>query len=248
LEKAKVLILGTYHFENYGEHLINSEDGDITSAKKQAEIKEVVRRLAQFRPTKIAVELNYEKEKELNEVYSEYCTNNSYVYNDTISNKSEIVQLGFRLGQMFNHLKIYPVDFPVDLPDNVFHYAEKISPVLYEEFIMKIREYGAMENEFMNNHTVREILRHYNDSKRCSNEHSNLYLHLAQVRSKDNYYGVDMLTEWYRRNLYVLGNLQRIAQPSDRILVVFGAGHCKVLQTLVKEYNKFELVDVLKYL
>ncbi|MBU3190883.1 DUF5694 domain-containing protein [Clostridium bowmanii] len=246
--KAKILILGTYNFENFGQHLINLEVGDITVDKKQDEIKEVVQKLSQFKPNKIAVELNNGKEKELNEVYSRYCQNNSYLYNETISYRSEIVQLGFRLGQMFNHSKIYPIDYPVDLPEELFEYVEKNLPQLYEKFMRIIKEYGIREKEFIKNNTVREILRHLNDPKRILNEHSNLYLHLAQVRSIDTYYGVDMLTQWYRRNLYILGNLQSIAESGDRILVIYGAGHCKVLQNLVRDYNKFELVDILKYL
>nr|WP_317984434.1 DUF5694 domain-containing protein [Clostridium sporogenes] len=55
-------------------------------------------------------------------------------------------------------------------------------------------------------------------------------------------------TEWYRRNLYIFANLQDIAEPDDRILVIYGAGHCKILQDFVSEYNKFELVDPLNYL
>jgi len=246
--KAKVIILGTYHFGNSGEHLMNLEVSDITTDKKQDEIEEVIQKLAQFKPNKIAVELDKGKENELNEVYLRYCESNCYVYNETVSNRSEVVQLGFRLAEMFNHAKIYPIDHPVDLPDDLFEYVEKNCPKLFEEFMKIIREYGLREKEFMKNNTVRKILRHLNDPKRCSNEHSNLYLHLAQVRSINTYYGVDMLTEWYRRNLYILGNLQSIAEPGDRILVIYGAGHCKVLQNLVLDYNKFELVDVLKYL
>lgn len=248
MEKAKVLILGTYHFGNGGEHLINFEAGDITSDKKQEEIKEVVQKLAQFKPNKIAVEAKKEKEKELNEVYSQYCTNDTYEYNGTISHRNEIVQLGFRLGRMLNNTKIYPIDYPVDLPDDLYEYAEKNCPKLYEDFMKEITEYGTSENEVMKNNTVRGILRHLNDPKRNSKEHSDLYLHLAQVGAGDTYYGVDMLAEWYRRNLYILGNLQSIAESGDRILVIYGAGHCKILQNLVRDYNDFELVDALDYL
>ena len=248
MEKAKVLILGTYHFGECGGHLINHEVEDVTTDKKQDEIKEVIKKLAQFKPNKIAVESKKEKEKELNEIYSEYCTNNSYAYNEAISHRSEIVQLGFRLGQMFNHTKIYPIDYSVDLPGQVFQYAEKNCTKLYEGFMKEIKECGISQNELMKSNTVIEILRYFNDPQRISNEHSDLYLHLAQVGAGDTYYGVDMLTEWYRRNLYILGNLQSVAEPGDRILVIYGAGHCKVLQNLVRDYNKFELVDALDYL
>lgn len=248
MEKAKVLILGTYHFGECRGHLINHEVGDITTDKKQEEIKELAQRLAQFKPTKIAVEAKKEKESELNEVYSKYCTNNSYEFNGTISHRNEIVQLGFRMGQMFNHTKIYPIDYPVDLPGNVYEYAEKNCLKLYEEFMKGITEYGIESNELMKSNTVIEIFKYLNAPQRISKEHSDLYLHLAQVGAGDTYYGVDMLAEWYRRNLYILGNLQSIAEPGDRILVIYGAGHCKILQNFVRDYNNFELVDALDYL
>lgn len=247
-EKAKVLILGTYHFGKCGGHLVDVEVGNITSDKIQNEINEVVEKLQTFKPTKIAVEAREEKSKELNEVYSEYCCNNAYLSNQIISHRNEIVQIAFRLGQRLNLDKIYPVDYPVDLPDNHFEYAKKNCPNIYNKFINEINEFGDFINKFIGSHTVCENLKYLNDPSRIAKEHSDLYLHLAQIGAGDTYYGVDMLTEWYRRNLYILGNLQRIAEPEDRILVLYGAGHCKILQDFVKEYNGFELVDTLDYL
>jgi len=100
----------------------------------------------------------------------------------------------------------------------------------------------------MKNSTVIEILKYLNDPTRIAKEHSDLYLAMAQIGAGDKYYGVDMLTEWYRRNLYIFGNLQDIVEPGDRVLVIYGAGHCKILQDFVSEYNDFELVDTLEYL
>lgn len=247
-EKAKVLILGTYHFGNGGDHLINIEAGDIAADKKQEEINEVIQKLLQFKPNKIAVEARREKEKELNEAYSEYCIYGFNEFNQIISHRSEIVQLGFRLGKILNHTEIYPIDNPINLPEKVYEYAEKNCPEFYEKFIKEVNEYGISENEFIKNNTVNEILKHLNDPQRNAKEHSNLYLHLAQIGAGDTYCGVDMLTEWYRRNLCILGNLQDIAEPGDRILVIYGAGHCKILQSFVTEYNEFELVNSLDYL
>ena len=248
IEKAKILILGTYHFNNGGKHLIDFELEDITSDKKQKEIKEVIEKLQQFKPNKIVVEAKKEKEKELNEAYSEYCSNHFKEDNETIGHRNEIVQLGFRLGHILKHEKIYPVDYPVNLPDKHLEYAEKNCPELYEKFMKELNEYCIRVNEFMKNGTVIDILRYLNDPKRMAKEHSDLYLHLAQVGAGDAYYGVDMLTEWYRRNLYILSNLQAMAETGDRILVIYGAGHCTILQDFVREYNRFELVDPIDYL
>lgn len=127
-EKVKVLMLGTYHFDKGGAHLIDFNAGDMATCKKQDEIKEVVQKLMEFKPNKIAVEANRKKEKELNMKYSEFCTDNSIQSNDLIGCSNEIVQIAFRLGYKLNHNKIYPVDVPVNLPEDVFEYAEKNSP------------------------------------------------------------------------------------------------------------------------
>lgn len=247
-ERVKVFILGTYHFGNCGEHLVDIKGEDITTNKKQEEIKEVIQGLAQFRPNKIAVESKQAGEKQLNQAYSGYCENSFDKYNEIVSYDSEIVQLGFRLGKVLGHTKIYPIDYPVSLPEEVFEYAKKNCPEFYRGYMNEINEYAISTDEFMKSNTVGKILRYLNDPKRIEKEHSDFYLNLARVGAGDTYYGADMLTEWYRRNLRIFGNLQNIAEEKDRILVIYGVGHCRILQELVREYKKFELVDPLQYL
>lgn len=247
-EKAKILLLGTYHFDKGEGHLIDLDSGDITTDKKQDEINEVVQKLIEFKPNKIAVESKREKEKELNEIYSEFCINNSIKSNETIGHRNEIVQIAFRLANKLNHNTIYPLDVPVGLPEDVFEYAEKNCPTIYEKFINRANEYGLSENEFMQNHTVGEILRQLNNPTRIEVEHSDLYLYSNQVGAGDTYYGVNTLTEWYRRNLYIFANLQDIAKPGDKILVLYGSGHCKILRSFIKDYSEFEFIDPLDYL
>lgn len=247
-EKAKILLLGTFHFAHSEGHMIDIEVEDMTNAKMQKEIDELIQKLLQFKPNKIAVEAQRAKDKELNEAYSAYCANPSNMHDETISHRNEIVQLAFRLGHTLKHPKIYPVDYAVNLPDKVHEYAENNCPEFYKKFMDEAKEYGISEDKFIKNHSLLEVFRHLNDPQRAAKEQSSIYLHLAQVGAGDTYYGVDMLAEWYRRNLYILGNLQSIAEPGDRVLIIYGAGHCKILQDFIKEYNRFEFVDPLTYL
>lgn len=34
----------------------------------------------------------------------------------------------------------------------------------------------------------------------------------------------------------------------DRIIVLYGAGHCKILRSFIKDYSEFEFIDPLDYL
>lgn len=247
-KKTQILILGTYHFDKCGKHLVDIKSGDMAEDKKQQEINETVQKLLKFKPNKIAVEFERKDETELNEVYADYCNGKSIVDNQIIGHKNEIVQLGFKLGKMLNHKKIYPIDYPVSLPEEVFEYAKKNCPKVYKKFMDKINDCSVKENEIMKNGTVNKILKNINNPECVKKEHSDLYLYINRVGAGDTYYGVDMLTQWYRRNLYIFANLQDMAQPNDRILVIYGSGHCAILQELVREYSRFEIVDPLKYL
>jgi hypothetical protein len=62
-EKAKVLVLGTFHM---------SEHEDLYSEKRQTDIEELVSIVANYGPTKIAVEMVAEKNEVLNKKYKQY--------------------------------------------------------------------------------------------------------------------------------------------------------------------------------
>jgi len=57
-----------------------------------------------------------------------------------------------------------------------------------------------------------------------------------------------MVADWYKRNLRIFANLTRIAEPGDRIFIIYGQGHIKILSDLVVESPDFCLVDPLPYL
>jgi hypothetical protein len=43
----------------------------------------------------------------------------------------------------------------------------------------------------------------------------------------------DLVTNWYKRNLRIMTNLNRVAQfPGDRVILLIGAGHVRILNDL----------------
>lgn len=248
-KQTQVLVLGTYHFGKGGKHAVNMKIADVMTDKKQQEIKEVVDKLAAFNPNKIAVEQHAASFEELNSLYSDHCLKKNNINSDIIAHRHEIIQLGFRLAAQLNHSKIYPIDFPVSLPfELAMEYAEKNLPELYQKFNQEIMDITKEADELQKNETVGDILKYYNNPERISNEHSNLYLYPTQIGAGENYYGADILTEWYKRNTRIFANLQSISEPGDRILVIYGAGHCKILRDFISSYNHMELIEAMDYL
>ncbi|WP_269432404.1 DUF5694 domain-containing protein [Bacillus sp. FJAT-22090] len=93
LEKAKVLVLGTFHM---------SEHEGLNSERRQTEIEELVSKLSSFKPTKIAVEMVPEDCEYCNEKYKQYKLGTHKL------EMNEIFQVGFRLGLKMGHEQIYP--------------------------------------------------------------------------------------------------------------------------------------------
>lgn len=247
-EKTKVLFLGTYHFGYRGEHLINNEVEDVTKSKKQKEVLELVEAIAKFKPNKIAIEARKEREKEINEAYFRYCNEQS-IDNNVVNERDEIVQVAFRLGKMMKHTWVYPLDCPVSLPiEEMVAYAQLNNKKAYDEFMEKVQAAGEEMNEVLNNSTVIDVFRYLNSPEKAKNDHCSFYLYPAQIGAGDSYCGSNVLIEWYKRNIYIFSNLQAISNPGDRILVLYGADHCKILRDFITDYNDFELIDALDYL
>lgn len=246
--KAKILMLGTYHFGSCGEHLIENNPKNIMSDKKQEELKELIDKLLKFKPNKIAVEKDKDKEEELNSIYSRYLKSGMVIENNILEERNEVVQIGFRIGKALNHEKIYPLDKGVNLPMEWLEYCKNNEPKVYKNFMNIINRLDNEYKEDFENLTVLEMFKKMNDATNINNVHSDLYLYPNQVCAGSNYYGVDSLVEWYRRNLYIFSNLQKIAKENDKILIIYGAGHCKILRDFIEDYNEFELVDALEYL
>ncbi len=71
---------------------------------------------------------------------------------------------------------------------------------------------------------------------------------LAEVGKDDDYKGADMVADWYERNLKIAVNIRRIAKPGDRIFVLIGAGHCKLLKEFLSQTPGYVVVDPGLYL
>ncbi len=63
------------------------------------------------------------------------------------------------------------------------------------------------------------------------------------------YEQTDLVTNWYKRNLRILTNLNRVVTPgADRVLLLIGSGHLHILNDLVRSAPYDCWVDPLEIL
>jgi hypothetical protein len=218
--RPEILVLGTYHMANPGRDIFNMQADDVLSPKRQQEIVEAIEVLKKFRPTKIAVEA---------EIGS---TLNTQHYSDYLAGKysltrNEVEQLGFRLAKDLGHKTIYPVDEEGDFPyGRVVNYAraknrgDKLE-TLQASMGTRVKQQG----DFLGSHTILETLDFMNADSRVADDVAS-YFAFVPFGDPDDYAGSDLLAMWYQRNIRIYRNIVAlIDSPSERILVIYGAGH-----------------------
>lgn len=239
---AEVLVLGTYHFDNPGLDVAQVTVADVLTPEKQAEVAAAADALAAFHPTKIVVERRPERAAEVDSLYAAYRAGRHAL------GRSEVEQLGFRLAARLGHDRLYPADHGGEFPFGpLMAYAEAHDPAFAAGVAETI---GRIEQEADSLHrtaTVGEILRHYNRPDVLERDHG-WYVATAAVGAGDGYAGADLLSAWYDRNVRIFANVAALAEPGDRVLVIFGAGHAPILRELVEAAPEMELVDPDAYL
>ena len=70
--KPTIMILGSEHLANPGMDSFNKKMDDVLAPKRQREIEQLVEQLKAFNPTKIALEIDFSRNAEINAVYQGY--------------------------------------------------------------------------------------------------------------------------------------------------------------------------------
>jgi hypothetical protein len=244
-DKPVLLVLASAHLANPGRDYVNLEVDDVLAPKRQKEIAQLVRRLARFQPTKIAVEVSPEEESSLNADYTAYAQGQFEL------RRGEHHQIGFRLARPLGHAKVYAVDSedsPSEVDADFESFAGKHGQRhLIEEPLRAIRERCAARAKILAEGSLTDLYRSMNRPDELLTLHR-VYFSLARIGAGPRYPGANWVQQWYGRNLRIWVNLARITEPNDRILLIIGAGHAWLLRQFAHESGLYEVVDPLVYL
>jgi Family of unknown function (DUF5694) len=161
--------------------------------------------------------------------------------------RNEIDQLGFRLAARLGHAHLYPIDRKGDFPfDAMMAYAQTHDSA-FVRYVEKILADVTAEENRRQQLSIARNLRTRNDPRQLAKDHA-IYMRFARVGAGDTYVGADLLSKWYDRNIRIFANLEQIAEPGDRILVIFGSGHAAILRALVQATPDMVLIETGDYL
>jgi hypothetical protein len=243
---SQIMILGSYHMSNPGLDSTNLQADDVLSSQRQAEIADVIERLARFAPTKIAVEAPY-RDTRLPTRYA------NYLKGTYTLGRNETEQIGFRLAQRMNLSTVYPVDYPMFMsgltPNEIEDPKPSADPKPQEASPAQPPRLSK-EDLLLRNSTVREYLLHVNSPDMIRNGQAGYLNMLLPDKTSAAIYGrADLVTNWYKRNLRILANLNRVVDTGkDRVLLVIGSGHLAILGQLVNDSDYYCLVTPAEYL
>jgi hypothetical protein len=248
LAPIQVMVLGTYHFDNPGQDLHNMKVDSVLTPAKQSELADVASRLAKFNPTKIAVEALSDRADLVSNKFD------GFTLEKLSKDPDERTQIAFRLAHQLGQKSIYGIDeqsntidyFPFDKVDT-YAKAHQQSAAL-GRMQEKVAEIIKQMEAAQKTKPVWLMLADVNDPARILSDHQNFYYALLSLGNEKEQPGADLNAAWYQRNAKIFAKLAQIAQPGDRVLVVFGSGHAFWLRHFVQNTPGFQLIEPGHYL
>lgn len=252
-KRVEVLTIGSFHFNFPNLDLIKSDRDDqidVLEPKYQQEIKEIVKRIAKFKPTIIAIEREPAKQGKYDSLYQQYLQGK---YN---LGRAEDEQIGFRLARMFNLKSLNCVDAwgrDYEVLNTVLEGKDSLE---YKKFMNFFNSYSDTLKQYFpkpifKTKGIRAQLLQLNDSHNTKSDLGTYLLGIFKYETKDNgFFGPDFVTGWwFNRNLRIFRNIQKLnAKPTDRVLVIFGAGHMNLLNSFFESSPEYRLHKVNDYL
>lgn len=233
-----VLLLGTFHF---------SKTTDAHSVKykyNDDEADDVSKLIARFKPTVICVEFEPKYNERVRQNYQTYLkSNGDYDFNG----RAEAEVFSYKIGKLSGSREIKCIDSQLGYN---YEKIDALAKKYHEKNYSKLREeFASISRQVSDAPTLKEKL------KLINTENYKYYMKninadiLTYTNSDKGFEGADIASEFYKRNLRIFANLNKIdLSEQDRVLIVFGAGHIPFLEELLKNSPKYNVEKLDNYL
>ncbi|MNX98205.1 hypothetical protein D3C86_1306050 [compost metagenome] len=153
--------------------------------------------------------------------------------------------MAFRLGKKAKNDSLYPIDHFSEMRFDLLQKKAGETEELKKEFAESLKSFSNEYNICINEIELIKTLKCLNTAEnRLSNK--GFYISLAnKIGVEDNYFGANLVADWYRRNLLIYANFQnQIKKGSKNVLIIIGAGHSAMIYDFIKNDKNFNLIEV----
>lgn len=258
MNNGNIMILGTFHFmTDEGRNIIKVQDEN-----RQMELSELIKKISKFKPNKLCVELRPSEEEKYNKIFHEFLDKTELDLNKRLqetgikgadynitNSMDERIKFAFDLAKYNNINHIHCIDYFDEWNQQAVFEKAKEDTEIYmklEESYMKFANlYYSM---FTEETSIEKIYRVLNNKETNDFQHSTSFLPFNEIGIGSDSVGVDFVASWYKRNLHILSNLKSISKDEDRILILYGAGHLKLLRDFINDSLDLNYIEALEYL
>ncbi len=244
-QKVQVLNFGTFHFGSTPD--ANTTDFDENDPFNKQKAHEVAQLIAAFKPTVIIVETSPNSNKEIQRLFEAYKKNPEMKFN----RNSEMNLIAFEVGRLANAKRIYGIDhqlgYNYKIGDQIKN--NKIDADTYNDFQKHPLRHASISNPSLDALSLLDQLKTINSDEYLD------YLYqinadiLTYVGKEDGFEGADVAADFYRRNLRMFSNLNKIPlSEKDRVFLFMGAGHTAFFRDFLKRSTKYTPVSALELL
>lgn len=251
--KSAVLTLGTFHFNFPNldvQQVSKTGQIDVLEPQYQKEIEKIVRKISRFKPTMIVIERQPSDQARTDSLYQAYLRGTYQL------KRTEEEQLGFRLAKQLGLKTLHCID-------EWGNFTQQMEGIVYgknkaeaEKFEAYFEASPDAEKRFAplpvyKTNGILAALKQENDEQNLKKSLGNYLIGMFKYESEArDFAGVDFETgRWFSRNLKIFRNIQRLnPTPTDRILVIYGAGHLNLLNHFFDCSPEFHRVKTSKYL
>lgn len=242
-ERARVMLIGMFHFANPGLDMVKSRVIDVMTPGNQRYLDGLAQRLAAFRPTDVLVECSPSRQARYDAEFKDYLAGKF----DLPSNEN--YQIGFRTAKAagLSGITCFDEDTIGWDAEPMFDYLKAHDPARKEKLDALFASLSAQTDQEQSTLPLPRLLQLANDPARDAFNRS-VYLQTNDVDAGRGFSGADAAASWWHRNFRMYANVQKAATPGRRVIVVAGQGHTAILRTLLADDTARQAEDALTYL
>lgn len=237
-----VLNVGTFHMSYTNDE--HSMEFDEHNQENIRQVHELAKKLAEFKPTVIIVELPPKYNAQLLKAYEAYLKNPEMIFEQP----SEVELLAYEVGRLSGTKRIFGIDYQESYNYQIgkdFPQSKDIE--VHNKYFRQMEEYANSSIEeklglgelfrLMNTQAYRDFLITINADI------------LTHVASEGKAEGADQAAKYYHRNLVMYSNLNQLElKKEDRVFILMGASHTAFFHDFLMRSPKYEEINPMLFL